>query len=69
MVIILECIKILNHYVVQQELMKFSRSIILQKQTKKLMEKEIRFVVTRYRGWSRQNWMKAIKRHKLPVIR
>ena len=27
------------------------RSIILQKQTKKLIEKEIRFVVTRCREW------------------
>ena len=41
MVIMLYCIEILN-----QELIEFYRSIILQKQTNKLIEKEIRFVVT-----------------------
>ena len=34
----------------------------------KLTEKEIRFVVTRAGGWRRQNWIKVVKRYKLPVI-
>ena len=38
----------------------------------KLIEKEIRFVVTRGRGrggWAvgRRNWMEGVKRYKLPV--
>ena len=40
-----------------------------KKHTNKLMDKEIRFVVTRGRGWGRGNWMKAVKMYKLPVIR
>ena len=48
MVIILKCIEISNHYVVYQELTECYRLIILQKQTdQKLIEEEIRFVVTR----------------------
>ena len=34
---------------------------------KKLIEKKIRFVVTR--SWVWRNWMKVVKRYKLPVIR
>ena len=34
--------------------------------TNKLIEKEIRFVVTR---GGEANWMKAVKRYKLPVIK
>ena len=34
-----------------QELTQCCRSIILQKQTNKLIEEEIRFVVTRGGGW------------------
>ena len=39
------------------------------KQTNKLIEKEIRFVVTRGGVGGRVNWMKGAKKHKLPVIR
>ena len=39
------------------------------KDTNKLIEKEIRFVVTRSGGWIEANWMKVVKRYKLPVIR
>ena len=45
MVIMLYFIEIVNHDVVHQELIQCYRSIILQKQTNKLIEKEIRFVV------------------------
>ena len=37
--------------------------------TKILIEKEIIFVVTRGRGLWEGNWMKAIKRRKLSVVR
>ena len=36
------------------------------KHTNKLIEKEIRFVVTRGRGWGKGYWMKVVKRYKLP---
>ena len=39
------------------------------KQTNEFIEKEIRFVVTRGKGGGRGNWMKIVKRYKLPVIR
>ena len=35
----------------------------------KLIGKEVSSAVTRGRGWGRGNWMKAIKRYILPVIR
>ena len=37
------------------------------KHTNKLIEKEIRFVVTRGRGWREGNWIKAGKGYKLAV--
>ena len=68
-VTVLNCIEILNHYAVQEEVTLNCRSVIF-KQTNKLIEKEIRFVVTRGRGWrQRENWMKVVKRYKLLVIR
>ena len=51
LVIILKCVEISNHYIVYQKLTQCCRSIILQKQTNNLIEKEVRFVVTRGRGW------------------
>lgn len=51
MVIILKGLEISDHYVVYQELTQRCRSIILQKQANNLREEEIRFVVTRGRGW------------------
>ena len=47
---------------------KCCRSNFKNKQNK-LIEKEIRFVVTRGGGWGEGNWMKVVKRYKLPVIR
>ena len=47
----------------------YCKSITLQKQANKLIEKEIRFVVTRGEGWRRGNWRKTIKRHKFPAVR
>ena len=45
-------------------------SVKLQnKQKSNLTQKEIRFVVTRRWGGGRGNWMKAVKRYQLPVIR
>ena len=42
--------------------------IILQKETdQKLIEKEIRFVVTR--DGDGEDWMKVVKKYKLPVTR
>ena len=35
--------------------------------TNKLTEKEIRFVVTRGGGWG--DWMQAVKKYKLPILR
>ena len=35
----------------------------------RLIEKEIKFVVTRGAGRRRRNWMKAVKRYKFPVTR
>lgn len=35
----------------------------------KLIKKDIGFVATRGRGWEEGNWMKAVKRYKLLVIR
>ena len=46
-VIVLKCTEISNHYVVDQELTQRCSSIILQKQTNKLIGKEITFVVSR----------------------
>ena len=44
------------------------RMIILQKETdQKLIEKEIRFVVTR--DGDGEDWMKVVKKYKLPVTR
>ena len=43
-VIVLKCIEISNHCVVQQELTQCCMSDMLQKQTNKLVEKEIRVV-------------------------
>ena len=40
MMIILKCIEISNHYIVYQELTKCCRSIILQKQTNKHINKD-----------------------------
>ena len=34
----------------------------------KLIDKEIRFVVSRGRGVGRKDWMKTVKRYTLPVI-
>ena len=48
------------------ELTKCCRSIILQ-ETKKLIEKEIRFVVTRGKGLGEWKVDKVVKRYKLPV--
>ena len=60
----LKCIKTSNHYVVHQK-----HSVVSQLYFKsKLIGKEIRFVVPRSRGRTVWNWMKAIKRYKLPVI-
>ena len=64
MVIILKCTEILKHYVVYHELTCCCKSIILQ--NNKLIEQEIRFVVTEVGiGGS---WMKMVKKYKLPVI-
>ena len=41
---------------------------MLQKQISKLIEKEIRFGVTRSGGGRKLNWMKIVKRYKLPFI-
>ena len=38
------------------------------KQTHSLTEKEIRFKINKGRGWGRGNWIKMVKRYKLPVI-
>lgn len=38
-------------------------------QTNKLIEKEMRFMVTGGWGGRRENWMKAVKKYTLPVIR
>ena len=67
-VIILKCIEILNSYVVYQELIKFCRSTILQKQIKLQKKKsELRLLKAGIRGSG--NWMKALKRYNLPVVR
>ena len=50
MVIILQCIEILNLNVVHQVLTQYCGSILFQRQTNKLTENEIRFVVTRGGG-------------------
>ena len=34
----------------------------------KLIDKEIRFVVSRGRGVGRKDWMKTVKKYTLPVI-
>lgn len=39
------------------------------KKTSKLIEKEIRLVVTRSRDWGRRNSRTVVKRYKLPIIR
>ena len=48
-------------------------NIVLQvsyiSRTNKLIEKEIRFVVTKGGGGVRGNWMKIVKGYKLPVKR
>ena len=64
MVIILECKEMLNHDVVYQE---STTSQLYFKN--KLREKEIRSVVIPAGVYGRGNWMKAVKRLKLPVIR
>ena len=46
-----------------------SNIITLQKQTNKLIEKEIRFVLPEAWGGVRGNWMKVVKSYRLPVIR
>ena len=46
-----ESIEISNHYAVYQEIIQCCKSIILQKQNKQLIEKGIRFVVTRGGAW------------------
>ena len=53
-VIVLKCTEISNHYVVDQELTQRCSSIILQKQTNKLIGKEITFVVIRGKGWGQR---------------
>lgn len=42
---------------------------MLQKQISKLIAKEIRFGVTGSGGGRKLNWMKVVKRYKLPFIR
>lgn len=57
--------EILNHYVIYQEL----TQVNYMSKTNKLKEKEIRLGMTRIgevRG--RKNWIKVVKRNKLPVI-
>ena len=41
----------------------------MESQTNKLIEKEIRFVVTRGGGGVGGSWRKVVKRYKLPVTR
>ena len=65
-VTIFQCIEILNHYVVHQELMQYCRSTVLQKQTNKSIEKEIRLVATRGGWWKELD--QVVKRYKLPII-
>ena len=40
----------------------------MESKKNKLIETEIRFVVARGRGWGERNWVKVVKRYKLPVI-
>ena len=64
--IILKCIGILNHYACNRN----QHSVVGQLYFKnKLIEKDIRFVITRGRSGGRGNWMKAVKMYKLPIIR
>lgn len=37
------------------------------RKTNTVIEKEIRFVVIRVQGWVRENWVKAVRRYKLPT--
>ena len=55
LVIILQYIEILNHYIVNQELTQCCRPIILQRQANKLIEIEMRFVATRGDGRGKGN--------------
>ena len=68
-VIILKCIEISYHYVVYHGLTECCRSVILQKQMNKFIEKEIRLWLTEVGDEGRVNWMKVVKRFELPIIR
>ena len=54
--------------------MKCCRSIKLQKAKDKFSKRETRFVAPRGRAWGvggsagKGNWMKAVRRYKLPVM-
>ena len=59
-VITLKCVKISNHYVVQQELTQHGRSIILQnKPTNRLTEDKVSSVVNRGSGESDERCQKV----------
>ena len=59
----------LIHTVVWQKPIQYDKAIILQLKInfKKLIEKEIRFLVTRGRGWGRANWMNVLKSTNLQL--
>ena len=66
-VIIPESVEILKHYAVLTGTNTVLQVNYTSKQTNKLLEEEIKFVV--YQRGEAGNWMKAAETYKLPVVR